>query len=97
MAQDGVARAVYPCHSMFDGDTMFCLATGRTPLPVEETRYGRSTARALSLLGASAADAVARSIVRAVISAEGVSSFRSFRDAYPNWSRDTARAVHHVQ
>ena len=82
MAQDGIARSIYPCHTMFDGDTIFCIASGRTSLPVEETRYGRSTARALSLLGASAADVVARSIIRAVISAEGISNFRSYRDAF---------------
>ncbi|MHC4459012.1 MAG: P1 family peptidase, partial [Planctomycetota bacterium] len=28
MAQDGIARAVRPAHTMFDGDTIFCLATG---------------------------------------------------------------------
>ncbi|MGD0804517.1 MAG: P1 family peptidase [Candidatus Bathyarchaeia archaeon] len=86
MAQDGIARAIYPCHTMVDGDTLFCIATGRTQLPIEETRYSRSTARALNLLGASAADAVARSIVRAVLSAEGITNYKSYRDAFPNWS-----------
>jgi L-aminopeptidase/D-esterase-like protein len=28
MAQDGVARAIRPAHTMFDGDTIFALATG---------------------------------------------------------------------
>ena len=28
MAHDGLARAVRPSHTMFDGDTIFCLATG---------------------------------------------------------------------
>src|SRR5207244_8151772 len=28
MAHDGVARAIYPSHTMGDGDTMFALATG---------------------------------------------------------------------
>lgn len=84
MAQDGIARSIYPCHTMFDGDTMFCIATGRKSLPVEETRYGRSTARALSLVGASAADVVARSIIRAVISAEGATNYRSYTDVFPN-------------
>src|SRR5207248_11413251 len=31
-AQDGLARAVHPAHSMFDGDTVFALATGVRPL-----------------------------------------------------------------
>jgi L-aminopeptidase/D-esterase-like protein len=28
MAQDGFARAIRPAHTMFDGDTIFCIATG---------------------------------------------------------------------
>ena len=28
MAQDGLARTIYPAHTMGDGDTVFALATG---------------------------------------------------------------------
>ena len=28
VAHDGIARAVRPAHTLYDGDTMFCLATG---------------------------------------------------------------------
>ena len=28
VAHDGIARAVRPAHTMYDGDTMFCIATG---------------------------------------------------------------------
>src|SRR5436190_7191368 len=28
MAQDGFARVIYPAHTMYDGDTVFTLATG---------------------------------------------------------------------
>lgn len=28
MGQDGLARAIYPCHTMMDGDTVFALSTG---------------------------------------------------------------------
>ena len=28
VAHDGIARAVRPAHTMYDGDTIFCLATG---------------------------------------------------------------------
>ena len=31
VAHDGLARAVRPVHSMTDGDTIFCLASGRRP------------------------------------------------------------------
>src|SRR5690606_15738154 len=33
MAHDGFARAIRPVHTPFDGDTIFAIATGRTPLP----------------------------------------------------------------
>ena len=53
MAQDGLARAVRPAHTQFDGDTIFALATG-----------GKKAE--LSTVGAYAAEAVALAIVRAV-------------------------------
>ncbi|NIT69084.1 MAG: peptidase S58 family protein, partial [Gammaproteobacteria bacterium] len=31
VAHDGIARAVVPAHTRFDGDTMFCLSTGTAP------------------------------------------------------------------
>ena len=33
VAHDGVARAVRPAHTMYDGDTIFCLATGNVDAP----------------------------------------------------------------
>jgi L-aminopeptidase/D-esterase-like protein len=33
VAHDGIARAVRPAHTMYDGDTVFCLATGAVPVP----------------------------------------------------------------
>jgi L-aminopeptidase/D-esterase-like protein len=53
MAQDGLARAVLPAHTMLDGDTVFALATGGKPADV-------------SLVGACAAEVMALAIVRAV-------------------------------
>jgi L-aminopeptidase/D-esterase-like protein len=35
VAHDGIARAVRPAHTMYDGDTMFCLATGAVPAPYD--------------------------------------------------------------
>ena len=34
-AHDGLALAIRPCHTPNDGDTLFCLATGRHPAPVD--------------------------------------------------------------
>jgi D-aminopeptidase len=61
MAQDGLARAIYPAHTTLDGDTVFAAATGRRSLadPVRE----------LTELGAAAANVLARAVARAVFEA----------------------------
>jgi L-aminopeptidase/D-esterase-like protein len=63
VAHDGIARAVRPAHTRYDGDTIFCLATGAvTPGP-----SGTAPVPALAdLVEAAAAEAVARAIVQAV-------------------------------
>src|SRR4051794_39750071 len=35
VAHDGIARAVRPAHTMYDGDTIFCLATGAVAAPYD--------------------------------------------------------------
>jgi len=62
MAQDGIARAVRPAHTPFDGDTVFALASGAIAL-------GEARAVALARLGSAAADCLARAIARAVYEA----------------------------
>ncbi len=52
MAQDGLARSIRPAHTIFDGDTIFALATGKV--------HASPT-----LVGAYAAEAVAQAVVRA--------------------------------
>ena len=32
ISHNGLARAIRPVHTMYDGDTMFCLASGRLPV-----------------------------------------------------------------
>ena len=62
MAHDGLARAIRPAHTQFDGDTIFALATGGKRID-------------LSTVGAFAAEAFATAIIRAVkasISAGGL-------------------------
>lgn len=63
MAQDGMARAVYPAHTPLDGDTVFAAATGRVPLPDPH--------HALAELGLMAANVLARAIARGVYEADG--------------------------
>jgi L-aminopeptidase/D-esterase-like protein len=36
VAHDGIARAVRPAHTMYDGDTIFCIATGQVLAPYDE-------------------------------------------------------------
>jgi L-aminopeptidase/D-esterase-like protein len=72
MAQDGLARAVRPAHTMFDGDTLFALATGSNNEPSMEAD--------VNTVGAYAAEVVAEAIVRAVKTAEGVAELPAWRD-----------------
>jgi L-aminopeptidase/D-esterase-like protein len=69
MGDDGYARAIFPSHTMADGDTVFSLATG--------TWQGEAD---LSLVGALAADAMARALVQAVTQATGLPNIPAVRD-----------------
>lgn len=80
MAHDGVARAIHPAHTMFDGDTIFALATGE--LLEVRSRTPRERAELLSLLGSVAADACSRAIIHAILAAETVGQYISYRDKY---------------
>jgi L-aminopeptidase/D-esterase-like protein len=73
MAQDGLARAIYPAHTALDGDTVFAVATCRRPLahPVGE----------LTELGAVAANVLARAVARGVYEARSL----TFAGALPCW------------
>jgi L-aminopeptidase/D-esterase-like protein len=62
MAHDGIARAINPAHTMFDGDTVFALASGEVEADT-------------TLVGAYAAEAMAaaiRSAIRQASSLHGV-------------------------
>lgn len=74
-AQDGIARAVRPAHTPFDGDTIFVLATGARPLPSPRPA-------ALARLGAMAADAVARALARGVFAAETLGDKPGYRSVH---------------
>lgn len=70
MAHDGIARAVRPAHTLFDGDTLFTLATGKKNADV-------------NLIGAYAAEVVAQAIVRAARAAESAGGLPAWRDLSP--------------
>jgi L-aminopeptidase/D-esterase-like protein len=69
MADDGFARAIFPSHTMGDGDTVFSLATGTWSGQVNVTQ-----------IGALAADVMARAIVRAATEATGLPNLPAVRD-----------------
>ena len=85
IAHDGIARAVRPAHGMFDGDTVFALATGRDPLPDDAARYRAAETRAgrLNLLLDAAARCFAAAVTDAVISARSIGGPPAYRDLCP--------------
>ena len=80
MAQDGLARAVRPAHTMFDGDTIFGMATGQKKLPETPGFFMAAQAQSLNELGHAAADCVSRAIIRAILSAHSLAGMTAFRD-----------------
>jgi L-aminopeptidase/D-esterase-like protein len=75
MAQDGIARAIRPVHSPFDGDTVFALSTRRLAPP-------EPIAASLARVGTIAADCVARAVVRGVHAAETLGDLPSYRSVH---------------
>lgn len=50
ISHNGLARAIRPVHTMYDGDTMFCLASGKKPvanLAILQSAVVRATQRAI--------------------------------------------------
>jgi L-aminopeptidase/D-esterase-like protein len=80
MAHDGLARAIRPCHTMFDGDTIFCLATGKQPLTQARGFFAAAAGQAISVIGHGAADCMARAIVHAILSASSSYGICAFKD-----------------
>ncbi|MBZ5496129.1 MAG: P1 family peptidase [Acidobacteriia bacterium] len=56
MAHDALARCIHPSHTLFDGDTIFALATGKHQIECNPVN--------VSVIGALAADVLSTAIVR---------------------------------
>ena len=69
LTDDGYARAIWPIHTIVDGDTVFAIATG--------TRPG---APDLVALGALAADVMATAVIRGATQATGLPNLPAVRD-----------------
>jgi len=68
MAHDGLARSVFPSHTMLDGDTIFAVAAG-----------GIAYAD-VSICGALANEAMSRAVIDAVENAESIDGYPAVRD-----------------
>lgn len=82
MAHDGLARAIRPVHTPFDGDTIFALSTARQDAATEGAAT-EATAGATLLLaraGAMAAETLARAVLKAVRAATGLHGVPALRD-----------------
>ncbi|WP_329066571.1 P1 family peptidase [Amycolatopsis sp. NBC_01480] len=83
-AQDGLARAVRPAHTMFDGDTVFALATGARELPVATGTFADGQrAAALDVLCSAAARVFARAMVHGLLAATAAGGVVAYRDVWP--------------
>jgi L-aminopeptidase/D-esterase-like protein len=67
MAQDGLATTIRPSHTLFDGDTLFALATGKVKVDV-------------NVVGAFAAQVVAQAILNAVKNANSTGNIPSYKE-----------------
>jgi len=70
MAHDGLAQTIRPVHTMFDGDTVFALATGRKPAVQAD----------VSVIGTVATEVLAEAVVRAAQQATGLAGVPACRD-----------------
>ena len=67
MAQDGLAQAIHPAHTLYDGDTLFALSTGQQTAD-------------FSLVSAFAAEVVAEAIRNGVREATSMGGIPAARD-----------------
>lgn len=67
MAQNGYGRIMRPAHSIFDGDTIFTMSTGKVDADI-------------NVVGLLAARVVEQAVVRAVKNAKGILGYKAYKD-----------------
>jgi len=83
MAHNGLARTIHPIHTMFDGDTIFSLSTAEVEFQASEaTSFGNQEAVKTTILGAAAADAMARAVGHAMLNASSAFDVLSYRERF---------------
>ena len=80
MAHDGIARSIRPAHTMFDGDTIFCLATGHKRLSNDPGVFSVPQAQAINDVGHGAANCMSRAIIHAILKASSLAGMTAFCD-----------------
>ena len=80
VGHDGMARAINPIHTMLDGDTVFCLASGAHQLPPP----GRAAVAQFDQIIAAAADIFTDACLDAVLSATSRGPWSSYADLAPS-------------
>ncbi|MDN5765704.1 MAG: P1 family peptidase [Humibacillus sp.] len=80
-AHDGMARAIRPIHTLYDGDTVFGVSTGKgTPLRINDP----AASPQLNAIFGAGADTLSRAIAKAVLAADSVGGTSSYCDRYPS-------------
>lgn len=83
MAHDGMARAIRPIHTMFDGDTIFALSTNKLDVDFEQdVPFKVKEAMKINLIGEAAADTLTRAIGHAMLHAESAFGVPCYREAH---------------
>lgn len=67
MAHNGLAKTINPIHTMFDGDTIFAMATGKVKADI-------------NLVGTMASEVVAKAVINSVMLSEGHEKILSYKD-----------------
>ncbi|MGI6776818.1 MAG: P1 family peptidase, partial [Acetivibrionales bacterium] len=74
MAHNGYGRTIRPAHSMYDGDTVFAMATGKVEADI-------------NVVGMLAARAVEHAVIRAVKTATPLHGFKTCSEMVSNQNR----------
>ena len=87
-AQDGLARTIRPSHTPLDGDTVFALSTGA--VEISPAAWSKATPAGMSpetklatVVGAAAADCLARAVLVAVLAAQPIAGIPTYRGLLP--------------
>jgi L-aminopeptidase/D-esterase-like protein len=84
-AQDGLARTIRPSHTPVDGDSVFALATGAIEVepPGDVPAAMSPETKLTTVIGAAAADCLARAVLAGVLAAESVAGIPTYRGMLP--------------